>query len=131
MYMQDHYLSPEVHGGIVYDHYLFDIPKILDLCVLYGEGNRPLLSKMITNLFESQPKYVEDWCSTIKSLLLVSAFMAITNLNHLSLSPPPPLSLPLSPFLPLSLPFSFTLPFFRSRYLTKCLKRFSTKSLVK
>ena len=111
--MQDHYLSPKVHGGIVYDHYLFDIPKILDLCVLYGEGNRPLLSKMITNLFESQPKYVEDWYSTIKSLLLVRALMAITNLNHLCLS------------LSLSLSFS------RSRYLTKCLKRFSIKSLGK
>ena len=69
--MQEHYLSPEVHGSIVYDYYLFDLPKILDLCVLYGEGNRPLLSKMITNLFETQPKYEEDWCSTIKSLLLV------------------------------------------------------------
>ena len=96
--MQEHYLSPEVHGGIVYNHYLFDVPKILDLCVLYGEGNRPLLSKMITNLFESQPKYVEDWCSTIKSLLLVSALMAITNLNHLCLS------FSLSLFLSLSLP---------------------------
>ena len=103
--MQEHYLSPEVHGGIVYNHYLFDVPKILDLCVLYGEGNRPLLSKMITSLFESQPKYVEDWCSTIKSLLLVSALMAITNLNHLCLS----FSLSLS--LPLSLPLSFS-PFF-------------------
>ena len=71
-FIQEHYLSPEVHGSIVYDYYLFDVPKILDLCVLYGEGNRPLLSKMIANLFEHQPKYVEDWCSTIKSLLLVS-----------------------------------------------------------
>ena len=70
--LQEHYLTPEVHGSIVYDYYLFDLPKILDLCVLYGEGNRPLLSKMIANLFERQPKYVEDWCSTIKSLLLVS-----------------------------------------------------------
>ena len=65
-------MSPEVHAGIVYDRFLFDLPKILDLCVLYGEGNRALLSKMIGNLFEKQPKYVEDWCATIKSMFMVS-----------------------------------------------------------
>ena len=78
--IQEHYLSPEVHSSIIYDYYLFDILKILDLCVLYREGNRPLLSKMIANLFEHQPKYVEDWYSTIKSLLLVSTVNVLLNI---------------------------------------------------
>lgn len=34
-------------GEIIYDNFLFDIPKILDLCVLFGKGNSQLLQKMI------------------------------------------------------------------------------------
>lgn len=34
-------------GEIIYDNFLFDIPKILDLCVLFGKGNGQLLHKMI------------------------------------------------------------------------------------
>ena len=99
--LQEHYMSAEVHAGIVYDRFLFDLPKILDLCVLYGEGNRPILAKMIANLFEKQPKYVEDWCATIKSMIMVSenldvlAFYLLSLSVSLSLSLPP--SLPPSP----------------------------------
>lgn len=46
---------------IIYEHYLFDLPRILDLCSLYGVTNRPLLAKMVANVFEKQPKYLDDW----------------------------------------------------------------------
>ncbi len=54
-------MSPDVFGRIIYEHYLFDIPKLFDLCALYGGGNRPLLTKMVANVFEKQPHYEEDW----------------------------------------------------------------------
>lgn len=38
-------------GEIIYNNFLFDIPKILDLCVLFGKGNSQLLHKMIGELF--------------------------------------------------------------------------------
>ena len=37
-------------GEIIYENFLFDIPKILDLCVLFGKGNTQLLHKMIGRL---------------------------------------------------------------------------------
>lgn len=37
-------------GEIIYNNFLFDIPKILDLCVLFGKGNSQLLHKMIGEL---------------------------------------------------------------------------------
>lgn len=61
IYIQNNYLLPETFGTIIYEHFLFDIPKLLDLCVLYGRNNRPLLTKMVGNIFEKQPKYEEDW----------------------------------------------------------------------
>lgn len=45
--LQDHFITPSVFGEIIYNNFLFDIPKILDLCVLFGKGNGVLLQKMI------------------------------------------------------------------------------------
>lgn len=59
--MQTNFMSPETFKEIIYEHYLFDIPKLLDLCALYGSGNGPLLRKMVANVFKQQPRYQEDW----------------------------------------------------------------------
>lgn len=47
---QDNFFTPAVFGEIIYENFLFDIPKILDLCVLFGKGNSQLLHKMIGEL---------------------------------------------------------------------------------
>uniref|UniRef100_A0A4W6FJV1 Activating signal cointegrator 1 complex subunit 2 n=1 Tax=Lates calcarifer TaxID=8187 RepID=A0A4W6FJV1_LATCA len=44
---KENFLTPAVFGEIIYENFLFDIPKILDLCVLFGKGNGQLLHKMI------------------------------------------------------------------------------------
>lgn len=50
---QENFITPAVFGEIIYNNFLFDIPKILDLCVLYGKGNSQLLHKMIGVTFYS------------------------------------------------------------------------------
>ncbi|XP_053372909.1 LOW QUALITY PROTEIN: activating signal cointegrator 1 complex subunit 2-like [Mercenaria mercenaria] len=62
------YITPSVFGEILYENFIFDIPKLLDLCVLYGQGNGALLAKMIENIFTKQPKYNEDLAQTISTL---------------------------------------------------------------
>ena len=59
--MQVNFMSPEAFKDIIYENYLFDIPKLLDLCALYGSANGPLLKKVVANVFERQPHYQEDW----------------------------------------------------------------------
>uniref|UniRef100_A0A8D0F7X0 Activating signal cointegrator 1 complex subunit 2 n=1 Tax=Strix occidentalis caurina TaxID=311401 RepID=A0A8D0F7X0_STROC len=51
---KDHFITPSVFGEIIYNNFLFDIPKILDLCVLFGKGNGLLLQKMIGASAEPQ-----------------------------------------------------------------------------
>ncbi|XP_049721801.1 activating signal cointegrator 1 complex subunit 2 isoform X1 [Elephas maximus indicus] len=68
---KDHFISPSVFGEILYNNFLFDIPKILDLCVLFGKGNLPLLQKMIGNIFTQQPNYYNDLDETIPTILQV------------------------------------------------------------
>lgn len=68
---KDHFISPSAFGEILYNNFLFDIPKILDLCVLFGKGNSPLLQKMIGNIFTQQPSYYNDLDETIPTILQV------------------------------------------------------------
>ncbi|KAG7155989.1 Activating signal cointegrator 1 complex subunit 2-like [Homarus americanus] len=64
------HITPSTFGDIIYENYLFDICKLLDLCILYGPTNSPLLAKMITNIFTQQPKYYDDLSQTVSSISL-------------------------------------------------------------
>jgi activating signal cointegrator complex subunit 2 len=44
---------------------------MMDLSVLYGKGNLPLLQKMVDNIFTEQPKYKDDLREAIPSILQV------------------------------------------------------------
>ncbi|XP_076023507.1 activating signal cointegrator 1 complex subunit 2 [Genypterus blacodes] len=68
---KENFLTPAVFGEIIYENFLFDIPKILDLCVLFGKGNSRLLHKMIENIFTQQPSYYSDLDETVPSVLQV------------------------------------------------------------
>ncbi|XP_020793979.1 LOW QUALITY PROTEIN: activating signal cointegrator 1 complex subunit 2 [Boleophthalmus pectinirostris] len=57
---KEHFLTSSAFKEIIYDNFLFDIPKIMDLCVLFGKGNSHLLHKMIENIFTQQPSYYND-----------------------------------------------------------------------
>ncbi|KAK3587712.1 hypothetical protein CHS0354_042502 [Potamilus streckersoni] len=68
---KEHYITPSVFGVILYENFLFDMPKLFDLCVLYAPENGPLLSKMVGNIFTQQPKYNDDMEQTIHTILQV------------------------------------------------------------
>ncbi|KAG7234261.1 hypothetical protein INR49_003323 [Caranx melampygus] len=68
---KDNFFTPDVFGEIIYENFLFDIPKILDLCVLFGKGNSHLLHKMIENIFTQQPSYYSDLDETVPTVLQV------------------------------------------------------------
>ncbi|XP_041373441.1 activating signal cointegrator 1 complex subunit 2-like isoform X2 [Gigantopelta aegis] len=68
---KDHFITPKVFGEILYENFIFDVPKLLDMCVLYGKGNGTLLTKMLTNIFTQQPAYLDDLRTTIPTILQV------------------------------------------------------------
>ena len=47
----------------------------MDLCVIYGAGNGPLLSKMIKNIFQQQSKYEDDLRATVSTMLQVGGVL--------------------------------------------------------
>ncbi|XP_077416584.1 activating signal cointegrator 1 complex subunit 2 isoform X2 [Vanacampus margaritifer] len=68
---KENFITPAVFGEILYENFLFDVPKIMDLCVLFGKGNAPLLHKMIENIFIQQPSYYRDLDDIMPTILEV------------------------------------------------------------
>ena len=57
--LQEDFITANTFGDILYENFLFDIPKIMDICTLYGgknSANTLLLRKMLDNIFSKQPK---------------------------------------------------------------------------
>ncbi|XP_054719218.1 activating signal cointegrator 1 complex subunit 2-like [Uloborus diversus] len=66
---KDHHITPQTFAELIYDNFIFDVPKILDLCAVYGFRNQAILSKMIKNIFSTQPKYLNDLQETTQCIL--------------------------------------------------------------
>ena len=66
------FFTPEYWGQMLYEKYLLELPRILDMCVLFSSCNRNITSKMVANVFKHQPQYCNDLlecCITISSAL--------------------------------------------------------------
>ncbi|KAM9821478.1 activating signal cointegrator 1 complex subunit 2 isoform 1-T2 [Syngnathus typhle] len=68
---KENFITPAAFGEILYENFLFDVPKMMDLCVLFGKGNARLLHKMIENIFIQQPSYYRDLDDTVPTILEV------------------------------------------------------------
>ena len=60
-------MTTEAFANIIYNNFLFDITKMLDLCVLYKEN--AILTKIIQNLFNTEKKYFEDFKLCIRDII--------------------------------------------------------------
>ncbi|XP_068223003.1 activating signal cointegrator 1 complex subunit 2 [Palaemon carinicauda] len=67
---RENHITPSVFGEIIYDNFIFDICKIIDICVLYGNTNQAMISKMVGNIFTCQAKYYADLAETIPTITL-------------------------------------------------------------
>ena len=63
--MQVRNFSPEVFGNLIHTHSLFTVPRLLDLCSIYGNSNAQLLFKMVDNVFNKQPQFSTDLYSVM------------------------------------------------------------------
>ncbi|KAK3247812.1 hypothetical protein CYMTET_42701 [Cymbomonas tetramitiformis] len=47
-------------GQLLYENWILDIPKVFDICVLFGHANQSLCRQLVENLFRLQPSYMND-----------------------------------------------------------------------
>jgi len=62
------FFSPQYYGDMIYDQFILDMPKIIDMCSLFRSCNLDITRKMVENIFKVQPKYFEDLFTTAETL---------------------------------------------------------------
>ena len=55
--------------NIIYDNQLFDIAKLIDLAAVYGHSNNSMVTTIITNVFEFEPKLLADFKEAFDMML--------------------------------------------------------------
>jgi activating signal cointegrator complex subunit 2 len=76
-------LSHGAHASLLYDTWLIDVPKLLDVCAVYSGVDLFLTQKVVSNIFAAQPKYLDD---LNESLPLVCGAMDASAQRLLALS---------------------------------------------
>ena len=54
------FMTEEEFGRLIYDEWLWDVPAMLDLAVVYGRANQELAGQIVSRLMSHQPGYEED-----------------------------------------------------------------------
>ena len=83
------FFSPEHWGAMLYEKYLLELPRILDMCVLFSSCNRAITSKMIGNVFRHQPQYNNDLVECVITIM-AALDTATEQYQLLSISQPSP-----------------------------------------
>lgn len=87
-------MTQKLFADLVYNNFLFDIPRMMDLCTLYNvPDNQPLLTKMISSLFSCQPRFFDDLSIAAQTIsqvgeivfLIIDIFILLTIVYMLKL----------------------------------------------
>ena len=77
------FFSPEHWGAMLYEKFLLELPRILDMCVLFSSCNQAITSKMIGNVFRHQPQYNND---LVECVMTIMAALDAATEQHMLLS---------------------------------------------
>jgi len=64
----------------LYDRWLLDVPKLLDVAALYGPTNPGLVSQLLRGVFELQPQYAGDVQVCVYVRMLVHVYASVREL---------------------------------------------------
>lgn len=56
---------------MVYDGWMFDMAKLIDIAAVYGKSNSQTVHKIIDNVFENDKRFVQDFKEAIDSLVIL------------------------------------------------------------
>ena len=62
------YFSAPFYSKLVYDNWLFDMAKLIDIAAIYGKSNRDTTALLIANVFQDK-RFVEDFKESVALLI--------------------------------------------------------------
>ncbi|KAF8410214.1 hypothetical protein HHK36_002737 [Tetracentron sinense] len=69
-------LSPKEHEALLQEKKLLDLPKLFDICAIYGHENQELTRSLVMNAMKAQPMFHE------KLTAVMSHFLSIVHTMH-------------------------------------------------
>ena len=55
------FFSEKFHQNLIYDNWIFDMAKLVDLAGIYQQSNGDTVKELIQNVFESNLRYIQDF----------------------------------------------------------------------
>ncbi|XP_066910410.1 activating signal cointegrator 1 complex subunit 2-like [Clytia hemisphaerica] len=76
---QNQPMPTEVFGDMIYENYIFDAAKLIDICAIFQRPNndemQTLLGTIMENVFACQPNYYNDLSSAFESIIVTISNM--------------------------------------------------------
>lgn len=69
METDDQYFNLAFYSKLVYDNWIFDMAKLIDLAAVYGKSNKDTVMKIVSNVFDNEKRYVQDFKESIDLLV--------------------------------------------------------------
>jgi len=66
------YFSIEFYRDLLKKHAIFDMPKLLDICAIYGSSQEETVQKLLENVFEADPRFEEEFVEMSNSLITIN-----------------------------------------------------------
>jgi len=63
------FITPEKYGELILEHRIFDVPKLIDICAIYGDANENTVTRIVHSVFTHQPAYKADFQSVVRHML--------------------------------------------------------------
>jgi len=63
------FISDGKFAQVIYEHSIYDVPKLIDICAIYGDSNRIAVTKIVHAVFALQPLYKDDFGSVVQHML--------------------------------------------------------------
>ncbi len=55
---ENEYFSLGFYSKLIYDNWIFDMAKLIDIAAVYGKSNSETVLKLITNVFDNEKKFI-------------------------------------------------------------------------
>lgn len=69
---EENFFTEAYYAKMIYENWVFDVAKFLDLAAIYGESNGSIVKSIISKIVECQPNYLNDILESVVFILDVS-----------------------------------------------------------
>eukprot|EP00929_Paragymnodinium_shiwhaense_P119196 TRINITY_DN91077_c0_g1_i1.p1 TRINITY_DN91077_c0_g1~~TRINITY_DN91077_c0_g1_i1.p1 ORF type:complete len:744 (-),score=231.50 TRINITY_DN91077_c0_g1_i1:16-2247(-) len=63
------FISSQWYGSCIQANNIFDVPKLIDICAIYGDSNREVVTKIVHSVLSHQPDFKDDFKQVVEHIL--------------------------------------------------------------